>query len=265
MRRRDLRRRKRKELLLNLWRTVALLVFAGGLGWVLLRFGWLLKTPNQVLVKGSSEVSPTQLLAVGNITLPHPLLEVNPADLEQQLRGALPVHSVKVKRSVLPAQLEVEMQAHQPFAKATRRIPGGIALGMVSADGDWIQPNPMVVLPAPTTTISVVGWTEESRNVVGTLLRLHSRLGDTLQSIELLSDGSVRLRCDRLGQIELGDRFDQLPQQITAINLLNQKLPAQVLEGKGGWIDLSNPERPEIKRPVKAASAVSKGTVLTAD
>lgn len=264
MRRRDLRRRKRKELLLNMWRTVALLALAGGLGWLLLRYGWFLQAPNQVLVKGTSNVSPDQVLAVAEIDLPHPLLEVNPSTLEQQLRQALPVHAVTVQRHLLPARLQVEMQVHRPFAKATRRIPGGISIGMVSADGEWIQPNPSVALPAPSTTISVEGWSEQRRDVVAALLRRHSLLGDSLESIELLPDGSVRLRCHRLGRIELGNSPNLLQQQISAISRLNQMLPAQVLEAKGGWIDLSNPARPEIQRPRKASSEANKPASTTA-
>ena len=90
-RRRALRRQKRQELLGNSWRTLALLSLSGSLGWMLLRFGWMLEGTSQVMVLGNSGLAPERVAAAGEFSFPKPLLEINPAQLERQLNRDLPV------------------------------------------------------------------------------------------------------------------------------------------------------------------------------
>ena len=53
-RRRDLRRRKRVHFAAQLWSLLLLLSASAGLGWLLLRHGWLLRTPEQVQLTSRS-------------------------------------------------------------------------------------------------------------------------------------------------------------------------------------------------------------------
>ena len=253
-RRRALRRQKRKELLGNIWRTVALLLLSGSLGWLLLRFGWMLEGTSQVVVLGNSGLAPERVAEAGEFSFPKPLLEINPAQLERQLKRDLPVESVRVRRLIVPARLEVQMQARNPVAKATRLIPGGIALGLVDSEGYWIEPDPSVSLPPPTTSVVVEGWTRSRQDVIATLLREQSLLDNKLERIVLRSDGAILLRCENLGDIDLGRNIALLDRQILVIEQLSQNLPKALISGEDSLIDLSNPDRPEIQLPAKATS-----------
>tara|TARA_B100001287_G_scaffold10987_1_gene8448 strand:+ start:176 stop:964 length:789 start_codon:yes stop_codon:yes gene_type:complete len=253
-RRRALRRQKRQELLGNIWRTVAFLLLSGSLGWLLLRFGWMLEGTSQVVVLGNSGLAPERVADAGEFSFPKPLLEINPAQLERQLKRDLPVESVRVRRLIVPARLEVQMQTRNPVAKATRRIPGGIALGLVDAEGHWIEPDPSVSLPSPTTNVVIEGWSRSRQDVIATLLSDQSLLDNNLERIVLRSDGAILLRCGNLGDIDLGRNSALLDRQILAIDQLSRNLPKALISEEDALIDLSNPDRPEIQLPAKATS-----------
>ena len=55
------RRQKRQQLLIHTWRTVALLSLSTALGWLLLRYGWSLNGPHQVVVRGDTTITPELL------------------------------------------------------------------------------------------------------------------------------------------------------------------------------------------------------------
>ena len=224
------------------------------MGWLLLRFGWTLESANQIRVLGNSGLAPERVAASGRFSFPANLLEINPTQLERELSRELPVESVQVQRLAFPARLEVQMQARTPAARATRRIPGGIALGLVDAEGRWIEPDAGIAMPPPTTSVTVDGWTQSRSSVIASLLREQSRFNDSLRLIVLNPDGGIELHCERLGQIELGRDIGLLDRQIDAIEQLNVNLPKTLITGQKALIDLSNPERPEIQLPTKITS-----------
>ena len=124
-RRRELRRQRRQTLLVQLWRLVALLVLSSGFTWVLLRHGWTLRGPEAVIVKGGAALETDQVVEAADLNFPHPLLEVSPRVLEQQLFNTLPVQSVRVERQMLPARLIISLSPQIPIAQALRQSPTG--------------------------------------------------------------------------------------------------------------------------------------------
>ena len=252
-RRRALRKQKRHELLLNGWRTLALLGLTTALGWLLLRHGWTLEGPQQVLVLGKTGISPELVSRIGQLNFPQSLLEINPSGLESRLRSNLPVQSARVSRLVLPARLEITLVGKTPVARGIRHTPRGQEEGMIDADGQWIQLNPAVPTLTPTTAITVDGWALEHRATIAILLGQQQRFNEDLKRIVVLPDGAITLHCNKLGRVDLGNDGSLLPQQIDAIVELHQTLPSTLMQANGTLIDLSNPERPEIQLPVMPA------------
>ena len=74
-RRKQLRQQRRRERLQQLWRIVVLTGVAGGLSWALLRQGWVLRSPAQIEVVGSRQVSRDQVIREGQLQLPLQLLQ----------------------------------------------------------------------------------------------------------------------------------------------------------------------------------------------
>ena len=77
-RRRQLRQQRRQERLRNFWRFLVLLALAGGLGYGLLRQGWVLTGPDQVEVVGSQQVGTDQVVQAVRLTFPNPCWACTP-------------------------------------------------------------------------------------------------------------------------------------------------------------------------------------------
>ena len=180
-RRRDLRRQRRQTLLLQLWRFVALLLLSGGFSWILLRHGWTLRGPDAVILTGGAALETTQVIEAAKLRFPSPLLEVSPRELEQQLVGALPVHSAHVQRRMLPARLVISLKPEIPVAKAVRQGPAGRERGLLNAQGGWIPLNDAA--PEPLTTIVVRGWNDQQRAQIAALLQQRDRFAGMLLSL----------------------------------------------------------------------------------
>ena len=66
-RRRALRREKRRELLIHVWRFFVLLLASAGFGWLLLRFGWTLNDQEQLVVQGDIVIKPELVARVDRL------------------------------------------------------------------------------------------------------------------------------------------------------------------------------------------------------
>ena len=99
-RRKELRQQRRRERLRNLWRILVLAGSATGLGWLLLREGWVLRSPAQIEVLGSRQVNREQVIREGQLQLPLQLLSLRPQQLTARLSAGFPfAFEVAAKRA----------------------------------------------------------------------------------------------------------------------------------------------------------------------
>ena len=250
-RRRALRQEKQRDLAIQVWRLVVLLSTTTVLGWSLLRFGWTLEGTDSIVISGDVGLDPAVIAKVGGFQFPQPLLEIRPKALEQELLMDLPVRTVRVERRLFPARLELELTARIRIAAALRHRGSTKTAGMIDASANWIDLTADLPQRKPTSSILVDGWSQNRRPFIAELLRQRDRIGGDLQRIVLEPEGRVVLQTGRLGAIQLGSDPGLLQQQINAIDQLNQSIPAHLVQGRQGSIDLSNPERPEILQPSK--------------
>ena len=252
-RRRQIRREKRQDLLIQCWRIVALLTASAGLGWLLLRHGWTLEQSSQVVIQGDTGLRPELVARVGGLDFPQPLLDISPAELERRLLRDLPVRSARVERRGLPAQLVIALEGQLPIAHATRQRENRSEKGMVDARGHWIQPSADAPNRVPSSSLIVEGWTDDRRTVIAALLKERNAFGSPLISIALDPNGMITLTTKTLGSIDLGDDLSLLPEQIAVIKELSRSMPAHLGPKGKGTLDLSNPDRPELELPLKPA------------
>ncbi len=260
-RRRQLRQQRRNQLLRHSWQVVVLSAAAAGLGWVLLRQGWTLQSPEQVEVSGSQQVSREQVIQAAQLRFPVPLLELRPQAITAALAEALPVENVQVSRLMLPPRLRIALVDRQAVARAERRTPRGLELGYVDRFGNWMsrrqQQGAGGAGPASRTT--VVGWQERYRPVLGRVLARRDDLGSPLLEVRFEPSGSLWLRTASLGLIRLGPPDAQLERRLEVLSHLSQELPAKVRHLKLQSIDLSNPDQPELGLPAPFNGSGGKG------
>ena len=246
-RRRELRRQRRRALLVQLWRLVAMVLLSGGFAWILLRHGWTLRGPEAVILQGGASLQTNQVVEAAKLRFPQPLLEVSPRALEQQLLSALPVRSAQVERKMLPARLIIRLKPQIPIAQAERQGPAGRERGLLNAEGHWIPLT--AASPEPLTEILVRGWNDQQRGLVAALLQQRDRFKGMLKAVVLQPDGNVSLVTTGLGRIDLGGDPALLNTQIETIVHLNNTLPEHLRQVGQSSLDLSNPDRPELQLP----------------
>ncbi|MEY3545053.1 MAG: hypothetical protein RLZZ247_1210, partial [Cyanobacteriota bacterium] len=181
-RRRQLRQQRRQERLRQLWRITLFSAAAAGLGWGLLRQGWVLRTPNQIEVLGSSQVSREQVIREAQLRLPQPLLGLKPQELAQRLSAGLPVEQVQVSRLMLPPRLRISLVEREAVAQAQRRASKGIERGYVDRLGNWMTSRQQRGSGANRTPqVVVMGWQERLRTPLAEVLAQQDQLGSALQ------------------------------------------------------------------------------------
>jgi cell division protein FtsQ len=229
---------------------VICLLLGSGLGWLLLRHGWSMDSIDRIVISGDSGLRAEQVAQVGQLSFPQPLFQVSPAELERQLLRDLPVKSATVERRLHPARIEVHLLRQTPVARATRQQAGSRERGMVDADGRWIPLSANSTMPMPLSAITVHGWRLSQRPAIAQLLQDRNRFQGNLQTITVHPDGGISLRTSNTGRIDLGQDRGRLDEQIDAIVQLRRTLPPELLKPNQGYLDLTNPDRPELQLPV---------------
>jgi len=247
-RRRQLQQQKRHDLWRGLWRLLVLGALSAGLGYALLRWGWLLTGPEQVQVVGSRQVSRQQVIVAAELRFPTPLLELQPRRIADELRAALPVEQVQVSRLMAPPRLRVALVDREPVARAQRARASGPETGYVDRMGNWMgnQQNPRPAAGSGPLTLEVIGWQSRHRPALALILVQRQRLGTDLRLIRFDPDGNLWLLSTRLGLVRLGPPDDRLARRLEVLQQLSRGLPAQLQYQHGHSLDLSDPEQPEL-------------------
>lgn len=258
-RRRELRLQRRRERLRNLWRIVVLAGAATGLGWLLLRQGWVLHTPAQIEVLGSRQVSRDQVIREGELKLPLQLLSLRPQQLSARLSAGLPVEQVQVSRLMLPPRLRIELVDREAVARAERRGPRGLEQGYVDRLGNWMTSRQQRGSAGKAAAVRVLGWQERLRPALAQILDRREQLGSPLQLVRFEANGSVWLRTAALGNVHLGPADQRLPRRLEVLQHLSSQLPQQIRGLKVQSIDLSDPDRPELGLPAVPGRSAAAG------
>jgi cell division protein FtsQ len=260
-RRKQLRQQRRRERLQQLWRILVLSGVAGGLSWALLRQGWVLRSPGQIEVVGSRQVSRDQVIREGQLQLPLQLLQLKPQVLAERLSAGLPVEQVQVSRLMLPPRLRITLVDRQAVASAERRSNRGLERGYVDRLGNWMtsrQHQGGSGNAAPQ--VQVLGWQERLRPQLALLLGEQRSLGSALQQVRFEPNGSLWLRTAALGDVHLGPPDQRLPRRLEVLRHLSTHLPGQIRNLKVQSIDLSDPEQPELGLPGKPRLSIAEAT-----
>ena len=260
-RRQQLRRRRRGETLRQLWRFTVFSGVALGLGYALLRYGWVLRSPEQIEVVGSRQVHREQIVQVADLRFPVPLLTLRPHQLASALSEALPVDQVQVQRLMAPPRLKIELVDRRAIARAERRGPQGPEQGFVDHRGNWMSLRQQAgvssagVVPAgaePGVGLVVKGWQPRHRAVLAMVFSRRPALGEQLLAVRFEPGGSLWIDTRALGAVRFGPTDDRLSRRLDVLEHLLRQLPAQLKGRTIQSIDLSDPDQPEIALPGSA-------------
>jgi cell division protein FtsQ len=260
-RRQELRRQRRLERLAEIWRLLALIAAATGLGWVLLRHGWMLQSPAQVTVQGTVGLGRDQVIRAGDLRFPQPLLDLDPADLRRRLAAQLPVDQVVVQRHMLPAGLTIRLHPRVAVARAQRRTSAGLENGFVDRTGRWISARQQAMGGAAVTSpLWITGWQERYQPGLEVLLQQLPASAAVTQ-LRFRPEGDLWLVSSRLGLVRFGTLDDRLQRRLQVLDHLAADLPKTPAMHGSRAIDLDDPEHPELLlvSPLDGLKAVGGG------
>lgn len=224
-----------------------LLGLAAGLGYGLLRQGWMLHGPEQVEVVGSRQVGASDVVRAADLRFPMALLSLDPRRVTAAVASALPVKDVQVQRLMAPPRLRVELVDREPVARAERRGPEGPESGYVDRLGNWMSASQGQALhTAATDRVLVEGWQARHRPALTQVMAHSDSLAQDLRRIRFDPAGTLWVQSARLGLVRLGPSDAQLSRRLQVLDHLVATLPGQ-LQGKTlQSIDLTNPDQPEL-------------------
>jgi cell division protein FtsQ len=252
-RRRQLRQQKRQDRLRHSWRILVFTGIAIGLGYGLLRQGWILTGANQVEVVGSSQVGRDQVIAATSLHFPQPLLALQPQAMAASIEEALPVEQVQVSRLMAPPRLRVELVDREAVARAQRQTAKGLEEGYVDRLGNWMSSRQgQGIHHQSPNSLVVLGWQQRLRPALALVLEQRKTIGSDLQEIRFEPGGSLWLKSTRLGQVHLGTIDGQLAKRIEVLQQLSQQLPSKIKGRHVVSIDLSDPNQPELGLPAQS-------------
>lgn len=263
-RRHQLRQQRRRDRLKQLWRILVLSGSAAGLGWLLLREGWVVQSPNQVIVLGSRQVNREQVIREGGLRFPLSLLAVSPQQLRSRLAASLPVEQVQVSRLMLPPRLRIELVDREAVAQAQRRTGRGEENGYVDRLGNWMSSRQQRSGgSASLPQVRVIGWQQRLREPLALVLAKRDQLGSRLEEIHFEANGNLGLRTATLGSVHLGPPDERLPRRLEVLQHLSRQLPQQLKKLQVQSIDLSDPEKPELGLPGQPTTTTSQAGSTT--
>jgi cell division protein FtsQ len=250
----------------NLWRILVLSASATGLGWLLLRQGWVLRTPAQIEVSGSRQVSREQVIREAQLTLPLQLLSLRPQQVAARLSSSLPVEQVQVSRLMLPPRLRIDLVDREAVARAQRRVGKDLEVGYVDRLGNWMTSRQQRSGAGGSEPgVQVLGWQERLRPALALILERRERLGSPLRQVRFEPNGSVWLRTVALGDVHLGPADARLQRRLEVLQHLSSQLPQQIRGLKVQSIDLSDPDRPELGLPAGSRPLPGRSQPQAAD
>lgn len=122
-RRRNLRRQRGQRILKYFWRLLVVGAAAGGLVWLMGQPIWLLRSAEQITIKGNQAMSADSLKTLVPVDYPQSLLKVKPNALEKALLDQAPLLDARISRRLIPPGLVVRVRERQPVAVAELARP----------------------------------------------------------------------------------------------------------------------------------------------
>lgn len=254
-RRRMLRSNRRIQLLQSLWRTLAISSIFGGLVWATTRPVWVLRTSEQIEIRGNYLLSEQVIQSLLPVSYPESLLQVKPEEIAQSLESHAPIAEVTVTRYLFPPSLTVQVKERVPVAIALTQLPSGNStpttkptMGLLDQEGVWIPIQtytPQVRRELELPQLKVIGLLEHYHSYWSQLYQAVSLSAIKVSEINCQDPANIKLKTE-LGTVHLGPYSPRLTEQLQVLaqmRQLTQKVPPSQL----AYIDLKNLKTPTVQ------------------
>lgn len=260
-RRQNLRRQKRRQVVHQIWRTIALTSLASGLVWGAAQPVWVIHNPEQIAIEGNELLSDRAIRSLLSLTYPQSLLRIEPQAIAENLESEQSlIAKATVTRQLFPPGLTVQIQERLPVAIACQDVVCNVsaatkkaktaspaAVGLIDEKGAWMSlinyNNIEQSLPLPT--LKIIGPYQQYLAYWSELYQVIHRSPVKVSQINCQNPDNLILKTE-MGIVHIGPYSSQLPEQL---NILDQmRRLSDKLKGRQiAYIDLRKPSSPAIQ------------------
>ncbi len=262
-RRRKLRSQRRWRILQLSWQVFAISGLAFGAVWIATLPDWVLRDPAQVEIEGNKVLTTDTIRSLLAIKYPQFLLALEPAAIAKLLEDSqAPIAEAHTTCRLFPPGMTVHIQERyavaviylipatpaanpkQKIASPTEPVPVSLLddRGYILSYEKYVSLNKSRNLP----TLKVFGMQEQYRSQWASLYNLISQSPVKISEINWREPSNLILQTE-LGTVHMGSYTpSRLAEQLQALDQM-RKLPEQVDASKIEYIDLNQPETPQVK------------------
>lgn len=257
-RRRQLKIRRKVKFYKRVWRSLAMIGFAGGMVWLATSPIWLVRSAEQIEVSDNQHLSEESVRGLLPVPYPQSLLEVEPDELAVALSSHASIESAVVSRRLVPPGLHVRITERQPVAIARPNTARPVQTipnqpqpfqepGLVDAQGYWMPRNSFSELGAdvPPLTLSVEGMRPGYEGAWQVLYREIQRSPVEITAVNWSDPNNLILQSE-LGAVHIGAFGEQFDRQLAALDQM-RSLEQAVNPDKIAFIDLKDLENPVVE------------------
>ena len=257
-RRRQLKIKRKVKFYKRVWRSLAMVGFAGGMVWLATSPIWLVRSTEQIEVSENQLLTEESVRSLLPIPYPQPLLEVEPDELAVALKDYAPIESAVVSRRLVPPGLHVRITERQPVAIAlpnkaqpVQTIPNQPQPfqepGLIDAEGYWMPRNSFSELGAEVA-VPVLAVEGMRPGYEGAWQVIYKEIQQSPVEITAInwSDPNNLILQSELGAVHIGAFGEQFAAQLAALDQL-RSINEEVNPAKVAFINLQDPENPIIE------------------
>ena len=200
-----------------------------------------------VRIYGSELFSKEAIVQNSSLSLPKPLIFIEPKFIEEELKENLSLKKVSIIRQVLPFGLKVLIKTRVPIAYGEKVSNGKKISGFIDADGFFIKKTHVENQDLKRLSIYVYGWQENFKKILSEILITQKKDGLELVKVSFSPNGFLTIEEKDLNTILLGFNPNIVKSQLKIISNLKNQLKKNKFAEKIDSIDLSDPKNPKIK------------------
>jgi cell division protein FtsQ len=253
-RRKKLRRDRRIRSAQAIWRSLFVGGMASSLVWAITLPDWVIRQPEQIVVKGNHFLSAQAIRSLLPVSYPQSILRVQPQAIAKSLESQAPIAEATVSRQLVPPGLTIQVKERKPVA-ITQAIttpnakPGQStpAAGLLDEQGVWMPESSYTKLDKnlELPTLKVIGESSQYHPYWSELYQAVSHSPVKVFEIHWQNPANLILKTE-LGNVHFGPYSSRFSEQLRVLDRMRE-LPSHIQPSKIAYIDLKKPEFPVIQ------------------
>ena len=211
-----------------------------------------LKTLKKVNIKdirisGSELFSENDIVKNSSLKFPIRLILINTYFLEKELKQNLSLKNISANRELFPFGLKVKVNTRTPIAYGERLLNNEKRFGFIDQDGIFIEKQNVEEKKYKELAIKVFGWKEKFKKVISEIFKAQENYDFDIVKISFSPNGFLTVEEKDLQTIFLGFNPNLINYQLQIINNLKKEFKENNFSEKIDNIDLTDPNKPQIK------------------